>query len=200
MYGCTRWLEDCWSCAFIQAGDTSKPENYRPISILPSASKILERVVHTQVYSFLQQHSLFSNPQFGFRKNNSTTSCILYLTDIIYKSIDYGNFTGVVFLDLKKAFDTVDHEILLKKLYRYSFSVNAVEWFRNYVLNRKQLIKVNGVKSDLKNVVCGVPQGSILGPLLFILYINDMIEYLVESRINLYVDDTALCNKALLWD
>ncbi len=98
----------------------------------------------------------------------------------------------MVFLDLKKAFNTVDHDILLKKLSKYNFSPEAVDWFRSYLINRKQLVKVNGVKSGLKDVVCGVPQGSILGPLLFILYINDMYEYLVESRINLYVDDTAL--------
>ena len=193
--GC-RIVPEGWKTAEVvplfKSGDKGKAENYRPISILPSASKILERVVHTQVYGFLQQHSLFSNAQFGFRKNHSTSSCILYLTDIIYKSIDIGNFTGVVFLDLKKAFDTVDHDILLKKLYKYSFGRESIDWFRNYVMNRKQLVKVNGVKSDVKDMVCGVPQGSILGPLLFILYIKDMVEYLVESRINLYADDTAL--------
>ena len=159
---------------------------------MPSASKVLEKVVHGQIYSFLQQHSLFSNVQVGFRKNHSTTSCILYSTDIIYKNIDRGNFTGVVFLDLKKAFDTIDHNILLKKLSKYSLSVNVVEWFKSYLTNRKQLIKVNGVKSDFKDVLCGVLQGSILGPLLFILYNNNMIEYLMNSRINLYSDDTTL--------
>ncbi len=144
-------VPDGWKIAEVvplfKSGDKSKPENYRPISILPSASKILERVVHTQVYGFLQQHSLFSNAQFGFRKNHSTTSCILYLTDVIYRNIDIGNLTGVLFLDLKKAFDTVDHEILLKKLHKYNFSMEAVDWFRSYLINRKQLVKVNGVKS-----------------------------------------------------
>ncbi len=98
----------------------------------------------------------------------------------------------MVFLDLKKAFDTIDHNILLKKLSKYSLSVNVVEWFKSYLTNRKQLIKVNGVKSDFKDVLCGVLQGSILGPLLFILYNNNMIEYLMNSRINLYSDDTTL--------
>ena len=192
----TKIVPSGWKVAEVvplfKSGDMSKPENYRLISILPSASKLLEKVVHKQLYAFLQRHSLFSNAQFGFRKGHSTSSCILHLTDVIYRNMDSSLFTGVVFLDLKKAFDTVDHSILLKKLYKYSISVESITWFESYLTGRKQLIKVNGVKSSLRDVLCGVPQGSILGPLLFILYINDLFEYLTDTRINLYADDTAL--------
>ena len=173
-------------------GSKTDPSNYRPISVLPAASKILEKCVHKQVYSYLTECEVLSKAQFGFRKVHSTTTCILNLLDYLYKCMDNGKLVGVVFLDLKKAFDTVDHDILLKKLYKYGLSVNAVDWFSSYLKGRVQTVKANGKISRELETKCGVPQGSVLGPLLFILYINDLEEYLVDFRIGLYADDTAL--------
>ena len=178
--------------ALYKDGDRTLASNYHPISILPALSKILERVVHVQVYDYMESNSILSDAQFGFRKGHSTSSCTLHLLDNIYKSIDENKYIGVVFLDLKKAFDTVDHHIMLQKLSKYGLSANAVNWFRDYLTGREQRTKIMGSKSVFRNIVCGVPQGSILGPLLFILYINDLQCYLGDSRINLYADDTAL--------
>ena len=139
---------------------------------------------------------MLSEAQFGFRKYHSTGTCILHLLDVIYKNMDAGKYTGVVFLDLKKAFDTVDHSILLNKLISMNVHQDSLPWFRNYLSDRKQKVKVNGKKSDNRMVKCGVPQGSILGPLLFIIYINDLGQYLSECKINLYADDTALYTEA----
>ena len=161
--------------------------NYRPISILPACSKILEKVVHRQLYDHLQHHSLLSEAQFGFRKHHSTTTCVHTLLDYIYTNMDIGAYTGVVFLDLKKAFDTVDHEILLKKLAKYGASVHSLRWFASYLLDRFQCTMVQGVKSSTKRIACGVPQGSILGPLLFIVYINDLPTYMEQCKVSLYV-------------
>ena len=115
-----------WKRALItplfKEGDRNSAANYRPISILPAISKVMERIIHTQIHNHIPQHSLLLEAQFGFRKNPSTATCILKLTDIIYKNMDSGLLTGVVFLDLKKAFDTVNHEILLNKLHSFNLS------------------------------------------------------------------------------
>ena len=176
----------------FKEGDRGDPANYRPISILPALSKVLERIIHTQLYEHVSSNNLLLKAQFGFRKYHSTGTCILNLLDIIYKNIDTGRLTGVVFLDLKKAFDTVDHDILINKLISMNVHPDSIPWFRNYLDNRKQKVKVNGKFSDHRMVRCGVSQGSILGPLLFIIYINDLGNYLQECNINLYADDTAL--------
>ena len=172
--------------------DRTVASNYRPISIFPAVSKILECVVHVQVYKYIDSNSILSDAQFRFRKGHSTTSCVLNLLDLIIRSIDENRFIRVVFLDLRKTFNTVDHGILLQKLSKYGLADNAVLWFENYLNSRQQCTKVSGCKSSLLYIKCGVPQGSILGPLLFILYINDLQDYLGDSRINLYADDTAL--------
>ena len=125
-------------------------------------------------------------------KYHNRSELLITLTDIIYKGIDSGKFTGVVFLDLKNTFETVDHRILLKKLSKYSINANALDWCNSYFSKRTQVVKVNCVRSSTKQVVCHVPQGSILGPLLFILYISNSIEYLIDCKINLYGNDTAV--------
>ncbi len=109
-----------------------------------------------------------------------------------YQNMDMGLYTGVVFLDLKKAFDTVDHTILINKLRKYCWGPNAILWFIDYLSGRTQKCSVNGIKSGACSVTCGIPQGSILGPLLFILYINDLPDYLDVANVNLYADDTAM--------
>ena len=143
-------------------------------------SKVLERIVHIQVHKHLEKYKLLSEAQFGFRKHHSTATCILRMTDIVYRNMDSG-LTGVVFLDLKKAFDTDDYEILLKKLRAFNLSVVFISWFKEYLTCRYQSVKCLGIESKPLPVKCGVPQGSILGLLLFIMYINDLEEYLEES-------------------
>ena len=131
---------------------------------------------------------MFRSPQ----KWHSTTSCILSLTNSIFRNMEMGLYTGVVFLDLKKAFDTMDHTVLISKLKKYGFGDEAILWFTDYLSGRSQSCMVNGVKSDASNVTCGIPQGSILGPLLFIIYINDLPGYLEFANVSLYADDTAM--------
>ena len=185
-----------WKFAIItplfKEGDKNQANNYRPISILPAVSKILERTVHSQLYDHISKNKLLSSAQFGFRKNHSTTTCILALLDNIYKNMTNNRLTGVVFLDLKKAFDTVDHELLLRKLGSFNVDLTSINWFKNYLSDRFQSVKCLGVKSSKCKVMTGVPQGSILGPLLFILYLNDLTDHVQDSAVSLYADDTAL--------
>ena len=192
----TMTVPNNWKLACVvplfKEGDKTVPGNYRPIAILPAASKILERVSHNQVMDCFTRNKLLSDAQFGFRKGHSTTSCIMNLLNDIYISMDNKQVTGVVFLDLKKAFDTVDHGVLLRKLHMYGLDANSVAWFNSYLSGRYQQTKVNGSLSKSRHMSHGVPQGSILGPLLFIIYINDLSTYLSETKTSLYADDTAI--------
>ncbi len=192
----TMIVPDGWKKACItplyKAGDRTEPGNYRPIAFLPAACKLLEQVVHIHVTEYFKDHSLLSEAQFGFRKGFSTNTCILHLLDHIYKNIDVGNLTGAVFLDLKKAFDTVDHRILLQKLHKYGIIGQSNKWFENYLTDRTQVAKVNRVVSTPRQVQYGVPQWSILGPLLFIIYVNDLEEYISKCKVNLYAYDTVV--------
>ena len=148
-------------------------QNYRPISVLPFLSKICEKIIFINVIEFLNENKLFYDCQFGFRKNHATSHAIITLTERVSKALDTGKIVVGVFLDLKKAFDTVDHNILLKKLEKYGIKGNILNWFKSYLSCRKQYVLYNNCKSDIKLITHGVPQGSILGPLLFIVYIND---------------------------
>lgn len=141
--------------------------NYRPVSILNVFSKVLERVVHDQLYKYLHEANLFYTFQSGFRESFSTDSCLLHLTDIIRMEMDKGNLTGMILLDLQKAFDTVNHTILIKKLKALGLNISALNWFTSYLSDRKQLVNISGVTSGFEKITCGVPQGSIIGPLLF---------------------------------
>ena len=157
----------------FKKGDTSETKNYRPISILPSLSKVLERIVFIRTTDFLNKHNIFCESQFGFRANHNTTQAILKCIDTLSCSIDQHLHTIAIFLDFSKAFDTINHDILLVKLSHYGVRGKALEWFRNYLSNRKQFVQIDNHNSELRPISCGVPQGSILGPLLFIIYIND---------------------------
>ena len=153
----------------FKTGDLKEISNYRPISVLPCFSKILERIIHSRLYSYLVNEKILYSKQFGFQKGHSTELTIAQLADQIHESFENHNYTLGVFIDLSKAFDTIGHTILLEKLENYGFKAANLAWFRSYLTNRKQYIQItNDSKSDLQNTTCGVAQGSILGPPLFL--------------------------------
>ena len=187
---------DQWKVASVtplyKNGQRNIPGNYRPISVLPAISKIMERILYNQLYNYLTKFGLLSNSQFGFRKSHSTATALLDCTNEWYVNLDRKLFNLIVFIDLKKAFDTVDHHILLKKLELYGIKGQALSFLKSYLTNRSQKCKMNGFISSEHLIKCGVPQGSILGPLLFLLYINDLPECLNITRPRLFSDDTNL--------
>ena len=174
----------------IKKGIKTDPENYRPISVLPVVAKIFEKLVFNQFYEYLNNNSLLTSCQSGFRSLHSTLTALLEATDNWSVNIDNGFLNGVIFIDLKKAFDTIDHDIVLRKLRCYGADETALKWFNSYLSNRYQRCQVNGELSGISPVNCGVPQGSIIGPLLFLLYINDLPNCLARACPRMYADDT----------
>ena len=140
--------------------------SYRPVSLLNVLSKILERTVHGQLIQYLEKKGLLFEYQSGFRSGYSTDTCLINLTDHIRTEISKGNMVGMVMIDLRKAFDTVDFDVLLSKL--KIMGVGSLDWFRSYLTGRRQCVSVDGIDSDFLEIGCGVPQGSILGPMLFL--------------------------------
>ena len=137
--------------------------NYRPISLLSIFDKIVEKLFHKRLYSFLESHNILYHNQFGFRKNNSTTNALIQIKE----SIDNGKYGCGIFIDLREAFDTVNHEILLNKLEHYGIRDSMLDWFRSYLKDCKQYLSINEQSSELLINNCGVPRGSVLGHLLF---------------------------------
>ena len=178
--------------ALFKQGDRTDKDNYRPISILPTVSKVIERAVHSQLYDYLDSNNLLAVNQFGFRRARSTALALTQFTDEVLSNMDKGLVNGVVFIDLKKAFDTVDHVILLGKLKSLGISSNNLEWFHSYLSSRYQKTVIGQASSTSRKVSVGVPQGSILGPLLFAIYINDLPKVLRNTTVTLFADDTAL--------
>ena len=176
----------------FKAGDSALVTNYRPISVLSFFSKILEKIMYNHVLHFMDMHDIFYERQFGFREKHSTQQAIITLVDRITHSLDRGDIVISVFLDLKKAFDTVDHQILLKKLSAYGIRGNILQWFKSYLTDRSQYVIYDGKQSMTHNIKCGVPQGSILGPLLFIIYVNDVCNVSNLLLSIMYADDTAV--------
>ncbi len=171
-------------------GDLSLVSNYRPISILPCFSKILERLVANRMYNFVEKYNILSPTQYGFRANYSTHLALIDLIDKISSSLDKSLHTIGLFLDLSKAFNTIDHNILISKLNKYRIRGIALDWFKNYLSDRKQYVVWQETKSSFAPIRCGVPQGSILGPILFLIYINDICNSSKTLSFILFADDT----------
>ena len=172
--------------------DRGDPNNYRLISVIGAIAKVFERVIYNQLYFYLTENNLLNKYQSGFRPLHSTVTALLDATNEWYFNMNEGHLTSVVFLDLAKAFDSVDHSILLRKLQLLGISERSLGWFFSYLDNRQQKCCIDGKLSDSCTIKCGVPQGSILGPLLFLIYINDFPTRLKYSRARMYADDTTI--------
>ena len=178
-----------------KSDDASVFNNYRTVSLLCVISKVFEKVMYNRLIDFLETFNILNNSQFGFRKNNSTYMALMTLMDQLITSLENGEYTIVIFLDFSKAFDTIDHVILLKKLLHYGIRGSALKWFESYLSNRKQYVTYNGITSSTQTIRCGVPQGAILGPLLFLIYINDLCSICKYTMPILLADDTNLFSR-----
>ena len=173
-------------------GDETDPGNYRPISLLSIFNRIFEKLMYDRLVSFINKYGLLYNSQYGFREKHNAQHAIIDITYRIQKNIDQGLFTCGLFIDLKKAFDTVNHNILLTKLSHFGIRGVIHDWFKSYLSNRKQTVSIDGSISDYEVTSCGVPQGSVLGPLLFLIYINDISKSSSILSFYLFADDTSL--------
>ena len=177
-----------------KSGSKTTTGNYRPISLLSNLNKIFEKLIFSRLYSFLDKENIIYKLQFGFRPKHSTSHALISITEKVKEALDNNKFTCGVFIDLQKAFDTVNHEIILKKLYRYGIRGKMHDWFTSYLTDRLQFVSILGIDSDKLTIQHGVPQGSVLGPLLFLLYINDIHNAINYSKTYLFADDTNLLN------
>ena len=179
----------------FKEGNKADCGNYRPISVISAVAKLFEKLVYRQLSSFLRLNGILVEQQSGFRHQHSTQTALLTSTNEWLFNMDRGLLSGILFLDLKKAFDTVDHHILLSKIELCGIKGTSLKWFESYLSGRNQICSVNSRISSVKQLKCGVPQGSNLGPILFLLYINDLPNCLETTKANLFADDTNLsCN------
>ena len=173
-------------------GDRTDPANYRPVSLTSHVMKTFERVFRKNLVSYLEANELLSENQHGFRKKRSCMTQLLSHVEKIYESLNKDEEVDVIYLDFAKAFDKVDHQVLLAKLERYGIGGQALGWLREFLLNRKQAVVVEGQRSSLQTVLSGVPQGTVLGPVLFVLYINDLLDSIKSNNGLGFADDTKL--------
>jgi hypothetical protein len=174
-------------------GDKAAVSSFRPISILPVLGKLLEKIMKVQVYRYFEENRLLSDSQFGFRKNRSTASAVAKISTIVEEAFEVGDSVSLTLCDLSRAFDCVPHDVLIKKLQCYGVGGLALATFKNYLSLRTQKVTISGADSRERVLSCGVPQGSVLGPFLFLVLINDID---VEGRATLFADDTTLIAKA----
>ncbi len=187
---------DVWKLARVtplyKSGQKSNLWNYRQISVLSVLSQLLEKLAHEHLYDFCKENNLFSKIQFFFRKLHSTITSMLNIMETWYQNFDERKLNVSILLDLRKAFDTVDHDILLSKLLKLWVTGKTHCWFTSYLRNRGQFCYVDGQKSSQNNIECNIPQVSCLGPLLFIIYVNDFERCLPKAIPNMYPDDTSI--------
>jgi len=177
----------------IDKGENSVlPENYRPISTLSAFAIIFENIVHKQLTGYIEKHNILFEYQFGFRKSHSTAQAIAELTDNLKRAIDNNLYTCGVFVDFSKAFDTVNHQILVQKLEKYGIRGIPLLWFKDYLQNRKQFVVIDDIESKKQTITCGIPQGSVIGPLLFLIYINDFPNSSDRLLFRIFADDANL--------
>ena len=175
-----------------KAGNSNNVGNLRPVSLLPLTSKLIEKIVHNRIYKHCEDNNILDERQGGFRPNHSTCKTTSYFLNDIYKAMNDNNILIATYIDAMKAFDTVDHALLLQKAEHYGIKGLNLEWLRNYLSERYQCTIANNIISDKKLITCGVPQGSVCGPLLFLMYINDIASVLDYCKVSLYADDTVI--------
>ena len=176
----------------FKSGNKDELINYRPIPLLSVFSKVLEKLVYKRMISFINKNKLITNSQFGFRANHSTSHAVMHLTDLITSFLDKSEKVAGVFLDISKAFDSLDHDILLQKLHAYGFRGLTHQWLASFVTNRFQCVVSNNTQSNFLKITHGIAQGSTLGPLMFILYINDLPDVSDNCDFVLFADDTTV--------
>ena len=177
----------------FKEGNKSDKSNYRPISVLPVISRLFEKLVLNQLYQYLDHKGLLSLNQSGFKRLHSTVTCLLKNTGDWKTGLDSGQMLGMVFVDLRNAFDTVDHRILCNKFKLYGVQQREISWYKGYLSDRSQYCSVGGYDCNVGELELGVPQGSCLGPLLFLIYINNLPKT-TQGKVCMYADDTTLCH------
>jgi hypothetical protein len=193
----SRYVLDDWKISRITPvykgkGSMDDLGNYRPISVISHIAKIVEKEIQKQVMTFLDDHHLITPDQSAYLKKHNTQTSLHRVIDDLLWNVNDGLMTGICSLDIKKCFDTINHKILLKKLEMYGFMDSAVQWFTSYLLSRGAKVYCRNEYSGLKSTNIGVPQGSVLGPTLFLLYVNDINNYLDNAVCNLYADDVLI--------